>query len=216
LKERTSVIYNHLLKYQNGLSNKGVFMKSKLIILSLLATFSIPTAYAITTTTEAANNTNQSQTQADQQKDGQVVAFLIVLNKDEVAAAKEALKKNVHPDVKKYARSLVNDHSKNLQQTLKLSHKTGQKPVENDEIANQKEKDKADLASIKPLKDKEFQVAFIDLMVKGHEAALNKIDQETPNVANPDLKKHLEATRNAIAKHLDTAKALQNNIQNAQ
>ncbi|KLJ02131.1 hypothetical protein WQ56_03525 [Luteimonas sp. FCS-9] len=55
-----------------------------------------------------------------------------------------------------------------------------------------------------------FEAAWIDAMVKGHQAALDKLDRELiPQAGAGEVRSHLERTRETIAGHLEQAQALQ-------
>jgi putative membrane protein len=181
-------------------------MKLKILSLALFALITSP-LYAAMPVQD--NAPNASQTQAASQKEGEIIGFLVVLNKNEISAAKEVSKKKVSAQVKSYAALMKKDHGKNLTQTLKLSKKLNQKPIDNEMIVSLKEKGKQELTTLSALNAMAFEKAYIDDMVKGHEEALVVIDNELPNVTNPALKKHLETTRAAVAQHLEKAKEIQ-------
>lgn len=201
-------------------------MKSKIAFLSLVFACLASNAFAVSpsdaTTNPNAPTMNQQQQaaqptgpaqNAQANKDGEVVAFLIVVNKQEVAASKAALNRKLSPGVRKYALRLNRDHSKGLKDTLRLSDKTGIQPVETDAINSLKEKGKQDLNNLKSMNNRQFQVAFVDAMVQDHQNALNQLDTDLPNVSNPTLKQYLQKTRDRVAQHLDVAKNLQNKMQ---
>ncbi|MBA2654967.1 MAG: DUF4142 domain-containing protein [Gammaproteobacteria bacterium] len=192
-------------------------MKSKLICsLLFLASFSFASAYALDNTNEKSSvaPVNQEST-ADQQKAGEVIGWLIVLNKNEIAAANEALAKKTNPMVRSYAAMLKQAHSQNLQKTISLSKKIDIKPVENEPVVALKEKGKEELSTLKPMDGKDFQVAYIDAMVKGHAEALDKVNEDLKNTTNPQLKQHLEATRASVTSHLEKAKMIQSKLQSS-
>lgn len=204
-------------------------MKIKLALLSLVLTASVNAATnsnstQMTTTTTPANKSNSMMNHdmhpsmngkmQQNQKDGEVIAFLIVLNKNEINAAKTAMSKHVHPEVKSFATMLYSDHNQNLQNTLKLSKQIGQSPVESNQVASLKQKGKQEKAHLKSLKDHDFEVAFIDGMVNGHQEAIMIIDKSyLPSISNTQLKNHLQMTRKAIQSHLEHAKKIQAELQ---
>lgn len=158
---------------------------------------------------------NPQQQSAQANKDGEIIAFLVVLNKNEIDASKEALKKNLRPSVRRYAVMLNHDHNRNLRKTLIVSRKTGIEPQNTDATEALKEKGKELLTNLKSMNNQQFTVAFITAMVKGHEEALNKLDESINNASNPILKRHLERTRDRINQHLQKAKMIQDRIQSA-
>ncbi|KTD22909.1 Predicted outer membrane protein [Legionella lansingensis] len=187
-------------------------MKSKILFLSL-CTMACSSVFAVTPSHTTNSGTAAQASAAQNQQDGEVIGFLIVLNQNEMAAAKDALNKKVNPKVKSYARMLYNDHSKNLKDTMKISKKIGQSPAQTNKVASLKRKGEKAQASLSSLQDTDFEVAYIDAMVRGHEEALIIIDENLiNNVNNPDLKKHLKTTRSHVQQHLNAAKQIQQNL----
>ncbi|MBA2711411.1 MAG: DUF4142 domain-containing protein [Tatlockia sp.] len=208
-------------------------MKIKKIVISLaLISFGLSSAYATdathsmdaqptnsqstdSQTTTPATTTSTSATSATQdekQKEGELIAFLVVLNQNEIAAANEARKKNIKSEVKSYADLMKTDHTKNLNDTLELSKQNNLEPKSTPMIDSLKRKGEEELVVLAPLDSTGFENAYIDAMVKGHEEALMVIDNNFMNsVKNPTLKTHLETTRSHISTHLEKAKELQKN-----
>ena len=61
--------------------------------------------------------------------DKDILSTLIVLNQNEIAAAKEALNNTKNPLVEKFAHLMLKDHKKNIQETMKVSHMLKEKVV---------------------------------------------------------------------------------------
>lgn len=185
-------------------------MKFKIALPALLA-LAVSPLYAATPTTPT-DAPAGTQAQADTKKDGEVIAYLVVLDKNELSAAQIVSKKKVSREVKSYAKLMKKDHGKNLNETLKLSKKMHQKPVETEMVISLREKGKQELSSLATLDALALEKAYIDAMVKGHEDALVVIDNQLTSVSNPALKKHLETTREGVAHHLDKAKEIQKKL----
>lgn len=150
---------------------------------------------------------------AHTQKDGEIIAILLVVNKNEIAAAKEALKKTTNPAVKQYAQMIEKEHTKNLQETLKTDKKIGVTPIAGKIAVTLKQDGKKELIAISVLKGNDFDKAYIKAMVKGHSDVLHMMDDNLlKNVSNPALKKLLLATRPHIQAHLQQAQAIQNEL----
>lgn len=199
-------------------------MKSKIIsILAIFSAFFFSSVYAVETSTQMQEmKSKANQPSANEQannsqansKNGEVIAWLIVLNKNEIDASKEAANRKTDPAVKEYAKAINKDHSANLKETLKLSQATGDKPIQSTDSMMLKDQGQKNLKNLKPLDNKNFQVVFIDEMIKGHQDALQKLNQQINEVNNPELKKHLEATRNTVENHLQKAKEVQEKLKN--
>ncbi len=170
----------------------------------------VPSTTSSQTTDTQSTTATTSATQDDKQKEGELIAFLVVLNQNEIAAANEATKKNVKGDVKSYADLMNTDHSKNLNDTLALGKQLNQEPKNTPLVDSLKKQGEDELAVLAPLDSTGFENAYIDAMVKDHQQALMIIDNNFMNtVKTPSLKSHLEATRAHIANHLEKAKEIQ-------
>jgi putative membrane protein len=182
-------------------------MKSKKILSILISIIVGISIFAATS--YAANPTN---TKANQE-DGEILAFLMTVDKNEIAIAKLALSKKTTPAIKKYAQMLKQQHTKNLNKALKVSKKTGIAPVSSAAvIALQKDGVKG-LATLSPLQGKDFDKAFIDAMVAGHTDVLKVIDNDLlKNASNPAVKKLVVATRPHIAFHLQQGQMIQKQL----
>ncbi|MDX1838615.1 DUF4142 domain-containing protein [Legionella taurinensis] len=180
------------------------------LILSLCLMFSLP-ALALNdssnqdTTSSAAHVANQAQN-----RDTEIIAFLIVLNNNELAAAKKAFEKNLNQSVSYYAKSMQKDHSSNLADTLRIVSEDNLRPAQTALVASLKQEGKKELDSLSALSNEAFQKAYIDAMVKDHTKALLIIDNHyLKQVTNPQLKNHLELTRKVVNHHLHMAKTIQ-------
>ena len=139
--------------------------------------------------------------------DSKALAVLATVDKDEIAAAKLALTKKMGKEATDYAHMMVTDHQANLAETKKLR---GPGDAADKAAEPVKKEDEAMMAKLKPLEGKAFEKAYIDGMVEGHTKVLAKLDNELlPNASDAKVKAHLQKTRDAVAKHLDAAKALQ-------
>jgi putative membrane protein len=162
------------------------------------------------------NNPQAENQSVGDNKDGEVIATLITINKNEIAAANLAEKKQISPMVKNYAKLLHKDHSQNLNNTIKLSHKINERPEQTEGVIALRKHGQEEMATLQPLNGQKFEVAFINDMVKGHQAALDKIDNTLlQNAHNPQLKRHLQMTRNKVAQHLQIAKKIQSQLKSS-
>jgi putative membrane protein len=154
-----------------------------------------------------------SHDSATDKTDRQILGILVAINKNEIAASDLVAKRKVDTQVKQFAHMMVKEHTQNLHQTMSFAHKIGQPLSSDDSEALQKD-GKETLSSLKPLKGKELETTFMDDMVKGHEAALQTIDDNLlKNVTNEKLKKQIEATRVHVEHHLQDAKDIQSKLQ---
>lgn len=175
--------------------------------------------------------------------DRKALAAVMEVDRHEIAAAGDALSRNVEGEVRGYAQALRDDHTRNLEATRQLmgdgpaaggasagtdaaasagagagaaaAPEAGpgaggvQTPADPALVA-MREKHDAERERLLALQGKEFATAWADAMVKGHEEALAKLDNELiPGASDAGVKQHLQETRAAISRHLDTARSLQ-------
>ena len=129
-----------------------------------------------------------------------------------VTARSIAINKAVDKHVKKYAKLMKKEHDKNLKETMKISKKQDITPVDDQKVQDLKAQGQQETAALNPLTKTDFDKAYINDMVKDHEAALALLDGYLKEVANHKLKKHLEATRTHVQHHLDEAKKIQKEL----
>lgn len=146
-------------------------------------------------------------------KDSEIVAFMIVLNKNEIAAADVTKQKKVKNDIKEYADLMLKEHNKNLAKAEKISTKQKIEPLDTEKVVSLKEKGKEEINTLTPLVNKAYETAYIDAMVKGHTEALASINSFLKEVNDPTLKKYLENTRTHVQHHLAKAQAIQKELQ---
>lgn len=186
-------------------------MKSKLLVL-ILSVGVIFSLNAFAYSADRSHGQPERKYNVGNQQDGEIIATLIFLNRHEIAAANEAEKRRVSPVVRKYAYLLHKDHGKNLRDTLKLSQEIGVRPIETQNVILLEQKGDKELSALKSLNNQQFEVVYIDSMIKGHEDALNKINNAMAQTQNPALKKHLSMTRDAVASHLQMARMIRNKL----
>lgn len=145
-------------------------------------------------------------------KDSEIVAFIMVLNKNEIAAADLTKHKKANKAVEGYADLMIKEHSKNLMDTEKLSKEQKIAPVDSEMVVSLRNKGEEEITTLTPLVGKAYEVAYIDAMVKGHTDALASIDTFLKEVKNPELKTFLEGTRTHVKHHLAKAQAIQKEL----
>lgn len=158
------------------------------------------------------------------------------VDRHEIAAAGDALAKNVEGEVRRYAETLREDHSRNLEATQRLmggapgamdpgmgtsgtpAQGQGSQGMPGDmdhgaddpALAAMRRKHDAERARLASLEGEAFATAWVDAMAKGHEEALARLDADLiPAAADAAVMQHLRDTRAAISRHLEMAQALQ-------
>jgi putative membrane protein len=137
------------------------------------------------------------------------------VNQMEIDMGKLAQKQSSNPAVKEYGQMLVNDHQaadKELTGFAKKQSVTIPMDKPKDDAEQKAQQDMKDMAAhLRTLKGKDFDTAFLQMMVQGHEMQLTKIDIAIGAVQNPDLVTILRDIKPVLQKHEDKARELQTN-----
>lgn len=164
----------------------------------------------------------------------EALALLVAVDEHEIAAAEQAREKQVDGEVLDYADMLHSDHTANLEATRELAdtatgaadaadpadaamddgmdpmNGTGDSPM----LADLRASGEATLERLSTLEGDEYEQAYIDAMVQGHQKALDMLDNQLiPAAQDPAVRDHLTATRDTIAAHLEQAQTLQSQLQ---
>lgn len=164
--------------------------------------------------TSCSEHSKTSYAKPEQQlEDSQIINIMMTVDKGEIAASQEALKKELNPAVDVYAKFLIQQHQNNLDMLKQFAKQNGLDPKDS-AISNSLEADgKKDLKNISELQGKDFNKAFIDAMVKGHQDGLQLIDTKLiPQTRNPQLKAVVGQFRSMVADHLEKAQKIQRNL----
>lgn len=141
--------------------------------------------------------------------EAEVLSFVAAIDLNEILAAAEAQKKKISEPVINFAKMLHTEHGANMAKTLQVGESIKVIPTDTKAVDALKKKGAAELATLVPLDGKDFETAYLDAMIKGHNEALMMIDNKLiPTAKNDSLKKHLADTRAHVAMHLEEAKKL--------
>jgi putative membrane protein len=168
----------------------------------------LPTTDAIrTTATNPKATTNATKaTSAEIASMGTIAA----IDKSEILLSVIAAHKDATSSIANYAKMMIDMHGSNLTQILEMAHQNNVKPSMNATMEKIKNESMQEMMTLGGLKGKEFDKAYIDTMVKGHEAALNLIDTKLMKTAKAEeVKKFLTDTRTVVEQHLADAKKIQ-------
>jgi len=145
--------------------------------------------------------------------DAQIAKIVVTANQVDIDAGKLASTKAANPEVKKFAQTMVTDHTGVNKQAVDLATKLGVKPEDNDTAKSLYDGGKANTSNLKTLKGKEFDKAYIDHEVAYHQAVLDAVDKTLiPGAKNEELKALLVKVRPAFVAHLDHAKMIQSKL----
>lgn len=145
--------------------------------------------------------------------DAQIAAIVVTANTVDVDAGKFAKSKTKNKEVKKFAEQMITDHSAVNKSAVELVTKLKVKPEESDASRGLKKGGDENIESLKKLKGKEFDKAYVDHEVAYHKAVLDVIDQTLiPSAQNEELKALIVKVRPAIAAHLEHAEHIQSTL----
>jgi putative membrane protein len=141
--------------------------------------------------------------------DPQVAHVAVTANSIDIELAKLAQSRTRNRDVKRFATTMITDHSAVNARAAALAAKLGVTPEDN-EVSQSLLKGAAEArAAIEALKGSAFDKAYIEREVAYHQAVLDALDGLLiPTSSNAELKKLLVDVRPAIAAHLEHAKQL--------
>jgi putative membrane protein len=142
--------------------------------------------------------------------DPQIAKIVVTANQVDIDAGKLAVSKATNPEVKKFAQTMVNDHTGVNKQAVALVTKLKVTPADNDTAKSLYDGGKSNVTNLKGLKGKEFDKAYIDHEVAYHTAVIDAVDNTLiPGAQNAELKALLVKVRPAFVAHLEHAKTIQ-------
>ncbi|MEO8199871.1 MAG: DUF4142 domain-containing protein [Gemmatimonadota bacterium] len=153
------------------------------------------------------------QTAQPDLSDPQVAHVAVTANNIDIDLAKLALTKATNLEVKKFASTMITDHTAVNQQASALAAKLGVTPADNAVSQSLLKGASEARAAIEPKSGAAFDRAYIDREVGYHQAVLDALDGLLiPTTSNADLKKLLVDVRPAIAAHLAHARQIQGSL----
>ena len=146
--------------------------------------------------------------------DAQIAHIVVTANSIDVNAGKLAEKKSKNPEVKKFAKQMVTDHTAVNAQATALAKKLGVTPEDNDTSKSLEQGAKENMAKLNDLKGAAFDKEYVDHEVAYHQAVIDAINKTLiPSAQNAELKGLIEKVRPAFAEHLDHAKMVQADLE---
>ena len=139
----------------------------------------------------------------------ETIALVTAIDQHEVDAAEQAREMGVEGDVLAFADMLLAEHSANLEKDREVAEAAALLPATTSAVEAQKQKGKVTLVRLSQQDAAGYAEAWVDAMVQGHEEALQLIGDRIESTADPQLLAHLISTREAIERHLEHGKALQ-------
>jgi putative membrane protein len=142
--------------------------------------------------------------------DAQIAAIVVTANQVDIDAGKLAESMASSPEVKKFGKDMVRDHTGVNKSAVDLVTRLKVTPEDNPTAMSLKKGGADNVDALKTMKGKAFDKAYIDHEVAYHEQVLEAMDKTLiPGAKNDELKALLVKVRPAFASHLAHAKMLQ-------
>ncbi len=166
-----------------------------------------------TTPTSDTTPTRSEDAQARITDDGQIVGMLNAVSKAEIDEAKYVLGKTHDPEVKRFAQSMIDDHTAMTQKTGTWSKSAGIKPAESRVQTDFTTMARQDLQRWTGLSGEELDRHYIQHQAMRHQKTLDLVDtQMMREVEDPALKTLLRDTRPKLQHHLEMAQTLRTSM----
>lgn len=143
--------------------------------------------------------------------DSQITKVVLTVDKGEAELGKLAQTSSENKEVQGFANHMVMDHTKGQAKAMALAKQLALTPQDSEKsVAMNKENELTKGLLMSKQKPKEFDKAYMEAMVKGHEKVLKQIDSELlPQAKNEELKAMLTTKRETVMGHLKHAKEIQ-------
>jgi putative membrane protein len=125
----------------------------------------------------------------------------------QVKLGKIAEEKSTNSRIKDYGQMMTRDHTKAGDELKSLARR---KNVTLPDSIGNDHRNKVDNLEKKTGKD--FDRAYIDMMVDGHQSTVNDFQKASRDTKDPGVKNWIDATLPTLQMHLDSAKAIQKAI----
>lgn len=141
--------------------------------------------------------------QAQELTDAEVAHIAVTANQLDVTAAEQALEKSSHPEVRRFAQTMVRDHRGVIRQAVALAERLDVTPAGNQTsraLTAQAAESRRRLAN---LSGRAFDRAYIEHEVAYHETVITAVRETLiPNTSNEELRELLANVLPALEAHL--------------
>jgi putative membrane protein len=142
--------------------------------------------------------------------DAQIASIVVTANQVDIDAGNLAKSTSKNEEVKKFAQTMVTDHTGVNKSATDLVTKLKVTPQDNETSKSLQEGGQKNVTELKTLKGAAFDKAYIDHEVAYHQQVLDAIDKTLiPSAKNEELKALLVKVRPSFLAHLEHAKHLQ-------
>lgn len=155
----------------------------------------------------------QAQATTPDLTDPEVAHVAVTANSIDVELARLAESRAGNPEVRRFAATMITDHSAVNAQAAALAQRLGVTPKDNAVSQSLQSGAATARSGLETVKGREFDRRYMDREVAYHQAVLEAIDGLLiPTTQNADLRKLLTDVRPAIAAHLEHARMLRKSL----
>lgn len=146
--------------------------------------------------------------------DPEIASVAVTANQIDVNYGKIAMRKSRNPEIRKFAETMIKDHTDIIKQAVALATKLHVTPKTNATTKSLLEGEKKTTRMLNSKKGKAFDEAYIDNEVAYHKAVINAVQNVLiPDSQNQQLKDLLTKVMPLLNSHLQMAENTQAEIQ---
>ncbi|OXE99082.1 putative membrane protein [Flavobacterium araucananum] len=158
---------------------------------------------------EVAEDTNEAKfdSVADKKDDSEFLVDIAEVNLAEIEIGKLAQTKSTNPEVKKFGKMLVDEHTKSASEVSALAK------AKNFTLPTSITEDgKEEYNKLNEKSGLDFDKKFADLMIDGHQKAIDKLQKATEDAKDQDVKLWASNNIAPLTAHLEHAKLLKQDL----
>ncbi|MFH6996689.1 DUF4142 domain-containing protein [Flavobacterium sp. FlaQc-57] len=158
---------------------------------------------------EVAEDTNEAKFDsiADKKDDSEYLVDIAEVNLAEIEIGKLAQQKSTNPEVKKFGKMLVDEHTKSASEVSALAKaKNFTLPTSLTEDGQEEYKKLNEKSGL------DFDKKFADMMIDGHEKAIEELQKATKDAKDQDIKLWASNNIAPLTAHLEHAKLLKQEL----
>lgn len=158
---------------------------------------------------EVAEDANETKFDSIDSKedDSQYLVDQAAINLEEIEVGKLAQTKSTNAEVKKFGKMLVDEHTKSASEVSALAKtKNFTLPTSLSEDGQDKYNKLNEKTGV------DFDKKFADMMVDGHEKAIDKMKKAAENAKDPDVRQWASNSIPVLTTHLEHAKVLKESL----
>lgn len=145
--------------------------------------------------------------------DGQKLQVLTTVDNGEIAQAELALSKATTPQVRDFANSMIEQHTRAKQQGAEFASQSGATPAGSALSDKLTSASKATLQKLQGTEASSFDHAYMKAQIKQHQEVLDLLDQQLiPTAGSTATRDQLTTARNMVQHHLTHAQEVEGTL----